>query len=51
MIYSQPSIKGVIIVEIKTNENASGALDHDQTNDVSCVFSSYAKWLDLGDPS
>ena len=33
----------VIMAEIKTGENASGGLDQDRTDDVSCVSSSRTK--------
>ena len=36
------------MTEIKTDENASGALDQDQTNVVSCVSSLRTTWHDLG---
>ena len=38
------------MAKIKTDENASGALDQDQTDGISCVFSSHAMWQDIGDP-
>ena len=40
MIWSHPFIKRVITAEIKTNKNASIALDQDHTDGVSCVSSS-----------
>ena len=39
------------MTEIKTNENASGALDQDKMNGVSYVSSSHATWQNLGGPS
>ena len=39
------------MVEIKTDGNASKALDQDQKDGVSCVYSSRATWHDLGNPS
>ena len=41
----------VITTEVKTNENASGALDKDRTNDVSSVSTSRVMWRNLGGPS
>ena len=38
------------MAEIKTDENASRALDKDRTDDVSCVSSSRV-WHDLGGSS
>ena len=32
------------MAEIKNDENAFGALDQDQTDDVSCISSSRATW-------
>ena len=37
--------------EIKNRLNASGALDEDQTDGVSCVLSSRAMWQNLCGPS
>ena len=37
---SQLFIKRVITVEIKTGENAFGALDQDRTDGISCVSAS-----------
>ena len=39
------------MAEIKTDENASRALDQDQMDDISCVSSSRATWQNLGSSS
>ena len=39
------------MAEIKTDENASGVLDQDQKDGVSCVSSSRASWQNIGGPS
>ena len=39
------------MAKIKTDENASGGLDQDQTDDVSCVSSLHTTWRNLGGPS
>ena len=41
----------VITGKIKINKNASGALDQDQTDGISCVSSSHATWQNLDNPS
>ena len=39
------------MVEIRTDENTSGALDQDRIDDISCVSSSRAAWRNHGGPS
>ena len=39
------------MVEIRTDENTSGALDQDRTDDISCVSSSRAAWRNHSGPS
>ena len=51
MIESQRSIKGVIMAENKTDDNVSRPSDHYRTDGISYIFSSHARWQDLGDPS
>ena len=39
------------MAEIKADENATGALDQDWIDGVSCVSASRATWRNLGSPS
>ena len=50
-IESQSFIKRVITTDIKTDENASGALDQDRTDVVLSVISKAHDVLHLGGPS
>ena len=54
MIQSQPFIKRVITAEIKTDENAFGALDQDRTDGVSSVISKArdvaSSWQSISNP-
>ena len=39
------------MVEIKTDDSASGVLDQDWTDGFTCIFSLHATWEDLDSPS